>query len=268
MTRVGLIGYGAIGRSIIDLWRAVPSSSFAIVGVCARPNQVEHARAALPHGTLVCESIEELLVAAPDSIVEAAGHAVVRSHGAYILQKGVSLYLLSVGALADSALRDSLLAAAREGGSRILIPAGALAGFDGLLTLACDRLRSVKYTSTKPSRAWEGTSATEKHTLERLTDPTVIFEGSAGEAARLFPKNANLAASVALAGIGFEKTQVVLIADPQAKGNTGTIEAVSDTTTITLKVASHPSDNPKTSANVGASVIAALLNLAAVIRFA
>lgn len=267
MARVGLIGFGAIGRSIVDLWHNLPSRSFLLAGVCVRPNQIETAQNILPEGTLICDDIERLLEIRPDCIIEAAGHGVVQSQAARILRHGCSIYLLSVGSLAEEKLRGTLLTAAAEGDSQVLIPAGALAGFDGLLTLACDNLQSVKYTSTKPCKAWEGTVASETHALHRLTRPTIIFQGNAGEAARLFPKNANLAAAVALAGIGFERTQVELVADPRSSSNVGTVEAVGNTSTLTLSVASDPSSNPKTSANVGASVIAALRNGAAALRF-
>jgi aspartate dehydrogenase len=267
MKRVGLIGFGAIGRSIVDLWHSLPSPSFRLAAACVRPNQIDQARSRLPESTLICDDIEQLLHIRPDCIIEAAGHEAVQSHGERILRSGCSIYLLSVGSLADATLRGSLVAAASDGNSRILIPAGALAGFDGLLTLACDNLRSVKYTSTKPCKAWQGTVAADTHELDRLTQRTVIFQGNAGEAARLFPKNANLAAAVALAGIGFERTRVELVADPNAGGNVGTVEAVSHSTTLTLSVASNSSSNPKTSANVGASVIAALRNGAAPIQF-
>jgi aspartate dehydrogenase len=267
MKRVGLIGFGAIGRSIVRLWHSLPAQSFVLSGVCTRPWQTAEARQALPSETQLCTDVGQLLAMDPHCIIEAAGHEVIHAHGADILRHGCSLYLLSVGSLAEKELRTSLLAAAREGGSQIMVPAGALAGFDGLLALAGEGLRSVKYTSRKPCDAWQETLASETHELDRLTQPTVIFRGSAGQAARLYPKNANLAAAVALAGLGFDRTEVELIADPHARGNTGSLEAVSRTSQLNLSVASHPSSNPKTSANVGASVIAALRNGAASLRF-
>jgi aspartate dehydrogenase len=267
MTRFGLIGFGAIGHSIAKLWHNLPSQRFQLMGVCVRATQRRSAAAALLPDTPILRTVGELLNARPDCVIEAAGHSLLQSYGSEILRQGCSIYLLSVGCLADRTLRDSLLAAAESGGSHILIPAGALAGFDGLMTLACDNLLSVKYTSTKPCRAWHGTVATSSFELDRLTERTVIFRGDAAEAARLYPKNANLAAAVALAGIGFERTQVELVADPHGRGNIGTIEAVSATSTLTLSVTSHPSSNPKTSANVAASVIAALRNGAAALQF-
>jgi aspartate dehydrogenase len=267
MTRVGLIGFGAIGRSIVDLWTSLPVPAYTLAAVCVRPAQVQGARSTLPAETLVCESVDQLLSTQVDCVIEAAGQQAVLTQGDAILRSGCSLYMLSVGSLAHDEVRAALMKAALAGNSHILIPSGALAGFDGLLTLTCDSLRSVKYTSTKPCDAWQGTPAAKHHDLDGLTQRTVIFRGTAGEAARQFPKNANLAAAVALAGIGFDKTQVELVADPHVSGNIGRLEAVSHSTTMTVIVESTPSSNPKTSANVGASVIAALRNSVARIRF-
>jgi aspartate dehydrogenase len=268
MLRVGLIGRGAIGRSIVDLWKCLSPSTFTLAGVCVRPTQRQAARAAMRPEILVSDNVNDLLSIRPDCVIEAAGQTVIASHGDEILRAGCSLYLLSVGSLAHDTLRASLQNSAQAGKSHILIPAGALAGFDGLLTMDCDNLLSVKYTSTKPCNAWQDTLASESYPLDQLTARTVIFRGNASDAARLFPKNANLAAAVALAGIGFERTQIELVADPNVKENVGQLEAVSHSSTLTLTVSSNPSSNPKTSANVGASVIAALRNSAALIRFA
>ncbi len=221
----------------------------------------------MPPQTLVCDNVSALLAIRPDCIIEAAGHRAVASHGEEILRAGTSLYLLSVGSLADKSLRVALLQAAEKSNSQIIIPAGALAGFDGLRTMECASLRSVKYTSAKPPKAWLETPAAKEYNLEQLLQRTTLFQGNASDAARLFPQNANLAAAVALAGIGFERTVIQLIADPSISGNVGTLEAESDSTVLSVTVSSTPSSNPKTSANVGPSVIAALRNSTATLRF-
>ncbi len=136
---------------------------------------MQTARAALPPETLVCSDVGALLAIQPDYVIEAAGQSVVADHGGEILRVGCSLYVLSVGSLAHETLRTSLLTAAEEGKSRVLIPAGALAGFDGLLALRRGDLHSVKYTSAKPGKAWEGTIASAEYELHRLRERTVIF---------------------------------------------------------------------------------------------
>jgi aspartate dehydrogenase len=265
--RVGLIGFGAIGRAIVELWERLPTDAFELAGACVRPAQLEVARGLLLPQTLVCDNVSALLAIRPDCIIEAAGHRAVASHGEEILRAGSSLYLLSVGSLADKSLRAALVQAAKKARSHIIIPSGALAGFDGLRTMECASLRSVKYTSAKPPKAWLETPAAKQYNLERLMQRTILFQGNASDAARLFPQNANLAAAVALAGIGFERTVIELVADPHINGNVGTLEAVSHSTELSVTVSSTPSSNPKTSANVGPSVIAALRNSAATLRF-
>ena len=134
--------------------------------------------------------------------------------------------VISTGALADDDLRQRLCAVGSKHGAKVLIPAGAIAGLDGLGALKVSGLERVKYTSTKPPAAWHGTPAAEAWDLDTLTERKVIFSGIARDAARLYPKNANLAATVALAGLGLDDTEIELVADPDvAPCNVGRIEA-------------------------------------------
>jgi aspartate dehydrogenase len=216
----------------------------------------------------VTTDLAALLATAPDTVIEAAGHGAVVAHGAAVLRHGASLMVLSIGALADAGLHDSLRAAAHEGGSQLLLPVGAIAGLDGLLALRQAGLQRVRYTSTKPPRAWLGTPADGPFDLTGLTGPTVIFSGTARDAARLYPKNANLAAAVALAGLGFERTEVQLVADPAATGNTGQIDAEGATSRLQVVVSGAASaGNAKTSGIVAHSVLSALANAGAGLRF-
>ena len=142
----------------------------------------------------------------------------------------------------------------------MLLPAGAIAGLDGLGALRLGGLQSVRYTSTKPPNAWRGTPAEQTHDLSAFTEPTTIFAGSAAEAARLYPKNANLAATVALAGLGLEQTEVTLVADPGCSSNTGRIDASGMYGTLSVECRNQPAPgNPKTSANTGLSMAHELL---------
>ncbi len=142
--------------------------------------------------------------------------------------------------------------------AQLLIPAGAIAGLDGLGALKLAGLTSVTYTSTKPPLAWRNTPAERIVTLAALRERTVFFEGSAQDAALNYPKNANLAATIALAGLGFERTTVRLVADPGAEGNTGTIHAESGIGTMTVTMVGRASANPKTSASTGYSLVHAI----------
>lgn len=263
-----MVGLGSIGRFVVENIHTRCSEHVCLVGVSVRRHQVEDARRFVPPNIEVFTDIRGLLQKDPDVIIEAAGRDAARTCGEEILRSSKELYLLSVGILADSEIRARLIAAATEAGGQISIPSGALAGFDGLLALAKDGIQSVRYVSTKPAMAWAGTPAEDAFALDRLSEPTVIFSGNAGDAARLYPKNANLAASVALAGIGFDRTEVELIADPHAEFNSALLEAVGTVSQLSVRIQGSASlANPKTSAIVGASVLSALENSGATLRF-
>ena len=168
--------------------------------------------------------------------------------------------------LYDPAGVDALVAridadAAERSGARLHLPAGAIAGIDGLAALRLGGLATVTYSSTKPPEAWRGTPAEEVIDLASLREPTVFFTGTAREAARRYPRNANLAATVALAGIGFDRTQIHLIADPRATGNAGRIEAEGRDGKLDVTFAGRAAaGNPKTSASTALSLARTLLN--------
>lgn len=265
---IGLIGFGGIGRSIIEAWSRAPLDGYRIGVLLVRPHQIEAARTALPD-IAITDDLAAFLDARPDIVVEAAGQSAVLACAEAVLLQGCEFFVISTGALADDAVRNRMLAAAQSGGGRLVIPVGAIAGLDGLLAMRPDGLCSVTYTSTKPPPAWLGTPAEQAFDLAAIAVPTVIFRGTAREAALQFPKNANLAATVALAGLGLDRTRVELIADPAATGNTGRIEAASENSHLTVTVAGRSSgSNPKTSAITGMSVLAALVNRRALLTFA
>lgn len=265
--RLGLIGYGGIGQSILAAWAEHPSPGYGLAALLTRPYQRDQAQAAFPDLT-VTDSLVDFLAAGPDIVIEAAGQPAVRDVAEAVLRRGCELYVISTGALADAAFRGRLLGLAESGHGRVIIPVGATAGLDGLLAMRQDGLQTVTYISTKPPKAWQGTPAEQSFDLDAIAAPTVVFSGRADEAALRYPKNANLAATIALAGLGFERTQVRLVADPAASGNTGRIEAESRSSRLTVIVSGRSSPgNPKTSAITGMSVLAALNNRGAALAF-
>ena len=249
--RIALIGFGAIGQ--------VVASEVDVAAVLVRDRYLESAREALP-GTAVVASIEELLETGPDLVAECAGQPAVREYGEAVLTGGTDLMVISTGAFGDQAFLDRMCAAAQRAGRRILVPSGATAGLDGLLALREGGLDSVRYVSSKPPHAWLGTPAESAFRLDALSEPTVIYSGPAHEAARLYPKNANLAVTIALAGLGLDRTQVDLVADPALTGgNVGRIEASGRLGTLTMEMAGRAApDNPKTSQVTAYSIVHAL----------
>ena len=259
--RIGVLGFGAIGEVLVEA--IAKDADPELAAVLVRPRQVADARTRLPDTVAVVEGLSDLLALRPTLVVECAGQGAVREHGEAILSAGVDLMLVSTGALAEDAVLDRLTGAASRAGARILVPAGAIAGLDGLGALKAAGLLSVTYTSAKPPLAWRGTPAEALLDLGSLRERTIFFEGSAREAALAYPKNANLAATVALAGLRLDRTRVRLVADPSASGNTGTIEASSEIGDMALVMAGRASANPKTSASTAYSLLHAIRSGAA-----
>jgi aspartate dehydrogenase len=264
MTSVALIGYGGIARDVVAALREA-GSGVTIAGALCRPGRADKARAALA-GIEIVESLADLLARRPKIVAEVAGQQAVTEHGPEVLRRGFDLLVISVGALAEPALLDRLKAAAGEGKSRMLLPAGAIGGIDAIAAMCIGGLSAVRYRSRKPPAAWRGSPAEKVADLDTLTGRTVLYRGSAGEAALLYPQNANVAAAVALAGLGFDKTEVELVADPDAPGNVHEIEAEGAAGRFAISLQGRPSrTNPKTSALAALSVARALINLDAAI---
>jgi len=260
-SRVALIGYGAIGRTVS---RHVAAAGQPIAAVLLRAGRDRPAD--LDANVRLVSTVADLLALKPDLVVECAGHQAVDSYGAPVLAGGVDFVAASVGALADEARFTRLLEAAKAGAARLLIPAGAVGGLDLLASARVAGLDKVIYTSRKPPKAWMGTPAEKLLALASLTQATTFYTGDARAAARDYPQNANVAAAVALAGVGFAATEVRMVADPEAPGNVHRIEAQGafGRTEITIAGKTLP-DNPKTSMLAALSLVRAILNRDAVI---
>jgi len=256
-----LIGYGAIGQHIVKSLR--PDEAARVGTILVRPQRVAETQAAVGAAIAVVGTLDDALVRKPDVAVECAGHQAVAQFGPEVLARGIDLVVISIGALADRALYDKLRAAARRGKAKLLLPAGAIAGVDGLAAARQGGLDRVRYTSRKPPKAWKGTPGEKVVDLDALKTATVLFQGRADDAARLYPQNANVAATVALSGAGFDKTEVALIADPAASGNVHQIEAEGAFGRFSIELRGKPlPDNPKTSSLTAFSLLRAIRNRA------
>jgi len=263
--RVGLIGCGAIGRVAVDLIaREGAANNVVLGGVLVREARVAATRAIVPAGTAVVSDVAALVAAAPDQIAECTGHGGLRDHGPAVLERGVGLTVISIGALADPSLEAALRRAAEVSGARIALPSGAVGGLDLLAAARLGGLERVVYTSRKKPLAWKGTRAEQTMDLNKLDAATVFYRGKARQAAIDFPQNANVAAAVGLAGIGLDATEVELSADPAAAGNEHRIlaEGRFGRAEFVIQGRTLP-DNPKTSMLAALSLARALLDVGA-----
>jgi aspartate dehydrogenase len=261
--RVGLIGYGAIARSLLQAI-APMAAQIEVVGIIRKSSGQRNG-----HYTC-CETIGELLALKPDLIVECAGHEALGTLGARILAARTDLLVTSTGALADPSIEAGLRAAAAQSASRVFLIAGAAGGLDALGAARYAGLEQVRYVGRKPPGAWRGTAAEQQVDLRQITGNAVsVFEGTARQAALRFPQNANVAAAIAFAGLGLEKTHVQLFADPTISGNVHRIEAQGafGHFEIELSGVALP-DNPKTSHLTVGSLARALVEPRDLIVFA
>lgn len=246
--KIALIGYGAISQTLFDLF-AAKKPPIDIVGVLVREGRVKATQKKLGPRVAVVDSLRALLKLKPDVVVEAASQQAVRDWGETILKKGFDFMVIATGAYGDPKLWKSHVRAAEKSGARLRLPSGAIAGLDGLLAMRLGTLTKVKYVSIKPPHAWTGTPAETEFDLPSIKEPTVIFRGKPADAGRLYPKNANLAVTVALCGAGLEHTEIELVADPTLPPGTNAsrLEVVSDSGEMTMqRLGRAMPDNPKT----------------------
>ena len=256
-TLVGIVGFGAIGRDLAErLTREGHEATVLLRSGSA-------SRRAVPPEVAVVDTVEELIAAAPALVVEAAGQAVLQQAVPGLLAAGLTVVAASTGALGDPNLFARLETAARQGGSRLIVPAGALGGLDYLAALRGSPEARIRYTSRKPPAAWRAELAALGLDPEGVTTEVVLFEGAPAEAARLYPRNLNAGLTVALAAAP-APVVVRVIVDPAVSLNTHEIEAESNLGSAWMRFANRPAPaNPKTSALTAASLAAAVRRLLA-----
>lgn len=253
--KIGIIGAGAIGRYVVA---QALQRDYTVAALLLRDNS--HRKLADEFAGIRHADSVATLPADLDHVIDCAGHSALREHGAEILRSGVDLSTVSIGALADQNLYDELQAAAEDGKSKLHLVSGAIGALDCLRAARIGTLESVAYVGRKPPQGWLGSPAETALDLANLTAGAAThFSGSARVAAIEYPKNANVAAAVAIAGIGFDQTKVELIADAEISDNIHEIQATGAFGRFEFQICgkSMP-DNPRSSALAAMSVIASL----------
>lgn len=202
-------------------------------------------------------------------LVDCAGHEGLAEHAPKALARGIDVLTVSIGALADPDILNALETAANAGSATLQLASGALGSLDVLTAAEAGGLDHVSYRGRKPPAGWRGSPAQDVLDLESPMEKAAIhFSGTAREAALAYPKNANVAAAVALAGVGLDKTMVELIADPDAAGNIHEVEASGTFGHMAFTITGKGlPENPRTSALAAMSVVAAILQRQRHIRF-
>jgi aspartate dehydrogenase len=197
-----------------------------------------------------------------DIVVECAPAKHLRDLAEPALANGRTLVTLSCGALLDN---FDLVELARRHGGRVLVPTGALIGLDAVQAAALGGgISRVQMITRKPPGGLEGAPYLIENQIRvtGLGEAKLVFSGSAREAARGFPANVNVAAALALAGVGPDRTTIDIWADPAVDRNIHRIEVEADAARFSMQIENVPSlENPRTGRLTPLSAIALLKKL-------
>ncbi len=255
---VAIAGLGAIG---LPLARALDAgvTGLSLIAVAVRDRS--KAAAALTGFRTAPRLVDIPELAEADIVVEAAPAAVFEPIATAAIDAGRIFVPASVGALLP---RMHLVQRAQATGARIIVPTGALLGLDAVRAAAEGPVESVTMVTRKPPNGLAGAPYLEQHGIEvlGLTEPQCVFRGHALDAAAGFPANVNVAAALALAGIGPLRTQVEIWADPGVTRNTHTIRVEAAAARFSMTIENVPSaDNPRTGMLTPLSMLACLRGL-------
>ena len=263
--KIALIGFGAIARYVKT---HIERHGHEIGAIIVSQDFLRRTRVDTYDGIEFVTSFDHISQTI-GLFVDCAGHSGLMEHGPKILDAGHALLSVSIGAFADPILKDALDKAAIDGDGTIILASGAIGGLDALRAARIGGLESVRYIGRKPPEGWVGSPAEEALDLKNMgQDAQSHFQGSAREAALLYPKNANVAAAVALCGIGFDDTEVELIADPKVSANVHVIQAKGEFGGFEFKISGKPiATNPRTSALAAMSAVSGILQFAERTKF-
>lgn len=199
-----------------------------------------------------------------DLVVEAASQEAVAEYAHDVLRSGKDLVVLSVGAFSDEELLEDVREVVREAKTRVYLPSGAILGLDGVQAAEIAEIDESVLTTRKPPETLSKTKYVKENDIDLsgLEEEELVFEGFASEAVKAFPESVNVAASLSLAGVGFDTTKVRIIADPSLDQNVHQIEIRGEAGEFRTEAKNYPSPlNPKTSYLAALSAVRTLRNL-------
>lgn len=244
--KVAVIGYGAIGRPVVEhiIQNEIENTELLCVLTRTRNEPL--------NGIRFVSSIEALIAMSPDIVVEAGGGEAFSAFVPKCLDEGIDVLAVSVAAMADPEIERAVRAALDNSGAHFHIASGAVGGLDALSAAAESELTRVELVQRKPLRAFPDLD-------QNSTTATVVSQGSAREAACAFPRNTNIAAAIALSGIGLDRTLVTIIADPAVSSNMAQLKVEGAFGEFQFQIENRPSPlNPSTAQLASLSVISTL----------
>jgi len=263
--KVALIGCGAIGTTLAKAIDAGKAGKAELVWVFDfRPERCRELVKKLRKKPQVAERASDILAdKTVELVIEAASQGAVAKYALSVLRSKKDLMVMSVGALGDERLLRTIRKAAERTGRRVHVPSGAILGIDGIKA-AGEGIEEVTLTTRKPPVALAYSEYVRRKSIDltKLRKPLTVFKGTAREAVKAFPESVNVAATLSLAGVGFDKTKVRIVADPLLDRNVHEIHVRGKAGEFVTEARNVPSpDNPRTSYLAALSAIRTLRNL-------
>ena len=258
--RLAIAGLGAIGMEVASRIEAGAVAGITLTAVSALDREKAARKLKAFSAVPKIVALNELAEYA-DVIVECAPVSLFLEVVRPAIERGRIFIPLSVGVLLD---HMDLVERARQTGARIIVPTGALLGLDAVKAVAEGHVTAIRMVTRKPPAGLKGAPylVEQNISVDGLEEAKKVFTGSARQAARGFPANVNVAAALALAGIGPERTEVEIWADPAVTRNTHTILVEADASNFSMTIENVPTqENPPTGKITPLSVIATLRRL-------
>lgn len=264
-TKIGLAGFGSVGQEVARRLTAgaIPGMELAAVSAKNLEKAQGNAQALKPAPQIV--QVPALPMYA-DIIVECATADAFPEIARTVLKAGKTLIAVSVGGLVDCPDAEDI---ARRYGGRLHVASGALPGLDIVRGVKEGGIRRIKLTSQIRPQSLAKEPYIRQMGFDFSTPPEKpvrVFHGSAREAAAAFPRHFNVAITLSLGGIGFDDTEVEVIADGSIPGPVHHVEVEGEDADLTLISRNRASVNPRTARLVAPSIVAALRSYAAPIR--
>ncbi len=258
MLRALLIGCGFIGRILLENMEKMNEIDEVLV-FDAFEERSKNAAEKFSKASQISDPLESMKDV--NLVIEAASQDAVREFGVAALSMGKDLMIMSVGALGDDSLREQMFSYTGHGKGNLFIPSGAIFGTSGLASAASAHIDSVLLETFKPPAGLKGADYMVEHDLnpDSFEKRTLIFEGTARDAVKAFPKNVNVSATLSLLGLGFDKTKVQVFIDPKIERNIHRVMVRGDFGKAECTVENLPSpENPRTSYLAALSAAATL----------
>lgn len=254
--KIAYIGFGSIGQDVARLMAEEPD--FPCVQLVLMRDGSKHLEN-LPNYVMPMFSFHKMLACKPDIVVEVASQEAVWTYASTCLNLGVPFLVTSVGALANEEERNKILAAAKRGQTKVIVPSGAIASLECLPSIHHEPDATVRYGSHKPTQAWQQERQDSGLENDHLSELVILDSGDVRTATLESPKSLNVEATLALAGLGMDNTQLKVLVDPNETRNRQILPIESAVDSLKTALCNQTSSNqPKTSWVVAQSVAASI----------